>query len=164
MIRRARLTDAGELACVYVRTWRESYKKLLPASVLDGLDVKRQQKAWRRDLAPRDPSRTFCASEGEKIVGFCAVGPNRARKSQYQSEMYVLYLLRSHQNLGLGRKLFEAGYGDLKVRGFGDMEIRVLAQNPANDFYRHMGGQWLGVSGIKMGGRAMREVSYGWNA
>ena len=49
LIRRARLTDAGELACVYVRTWRESYKKLLPASVLDGLDVKRQQKAWRRD-------------------------------------------------------------------------------------------------------------------
>ena len=163
-IRRALIYDAGELACVYVRSWRESYRKLLPAAVLDGLDVERQQKAWRRDLAPRDPSHTFAACAGEKIVGFCAVGPNRARKSRYLSEMYVLYILRSHQNLGLGRKLFEAGYNDLKARGFGRMEVRVLAKNPANDFYRHMGGQRLGVSGIKMGGRAMNEVSYGWKA
>ncbi len=163
-IRRAHAHDAAELACVYVRSWRQAYAKLLPARVLDGLDVARQTRAWRRDLAPRDPTRVFAACVGEKIVGFCAVGPNRARRATHPGELYVIYLLAGHQGAGLGRALFERGRADLAQRGLGRMLVWVLAGNPATGFYGRMGGRFLAQRPIKMGGRALIEQAYGWDA
>lgn len=43
----------------------------------------------------------------------------------------------------LGKKLFEAGIQELKNMGFNKMIVGCLANNPSNDFYKHMGGKLI---------------------
>lgn len=43
----------------------------------------------------------------------------------------------------LGKKLFEAGISELKKMGFNKMIVGCLANNPSNEFYKHMGGRLI---------------------
>jgi hypothetical protein len=50
-IRPATLADAAAIAKVHVEAWRETYRGLVPDSVLAGLSVERGVRAWTDMLA-----------------------------------------------------------------------------------------------------------------
>lgn len=69
--------DAPALAAVQVRAWRASYAGLLPAVVLDTLDVDQIADGWRAALGrPADARhRVLVALERNLVTGFVVSGP-----------------------------------------------------------------------------------------
>jgi ribosomal protein S18 acetylase RimI-like enzyme len=69
--------DALAIAAVQVRAWRQDYAGLLPADVLEGLDVEAFASAWAASLsAPKDArNRVLVALERSTVRGFAETGP-----------------------------------------------------------------------------------------
>ncbi|HET8560008.1 MAG TPA: GNAT family N-acetyltransferase [Marmoricola sp.] len=69
--------DAGAMAQVQVRAWRESYDDLLPADVLDSLDADAIATGWEEALAkpPDARNRVLVALERNRVTGFAVTGP-----------------------------------------------------------------------------------------
>src|SRR6478609_3516482 len=70
-VRIAWADDAPAIAELQLRTWREVYADLLPATALPG-DVDEAAAAWRASLSsPRDArNRVLVALERNRVVGF----------------------------------------------------------------------------------------------
>ncbi len=146
--------DAADLADVHVRAWRETYAGLLPAPYLHA-------RRWRRQLDSERPPEIVLAAEGRQgLVGYCA-GSVLAETGG--AEVSTLYVLRSVQGLGLGRRLLGAAAKVLQARGATTLTLWVLDGNqPARDFYEHLGGEESADRPVQGWGGGYRESAYRW--
>ncbi|ONI88432.1 GNAT family N-acetyltransferase [Saccharothrix sp. ALI-22-I] len=69
--RTAQPDDVAEIARIHRDTWRTAYSDLVPAEVLEAIDVDRTAPAWAEAVAH---GQVFVATEGTWTVGFCIAG------------------------------------------------------------------------------------------
>ena len=156
--------DAEALAQAHVTSWRETYRGLLPDAYLARMSVEAHARrfAWSL-LKPGPDDVTLAAADRHGIVGYAQGGPSR-RRAPGEAEVATLYLVRSAQGRGLGRRLLGDTSRALALRGARSMVISVLRDNTAaRAFYEHLGGvaeperQEYGP-----GGGLLYEVAYRW--
>lgn len=135
-------SDAEALGEVHVRAWRETYRGMLPDSYLTRLSPELHARRWRRALlASQAQEATLAAADRSGLVGYAGVGPSR-RKVEGEAEIYTLYLIRTAQRRGLGRRLVADAARLMAARGFTSMMISVLSDNvAARGFYERLGGE-----------------------
>jgi len=162
IIRLADVKDAKGIARVQVESWHTTYPGIVPKSYLDSRDVKKREKIWKQ--AAQNQPLYVAELEGD-IVGFAIGGENRDKDTypEYDGELYAIYSLKRVHKRGIGRELFEQTARNLSARGFKKMVVSVLSENPAVDFYKHMGGHFLGEETITIDGKAIAESFYGYD-
>ena len=166
LIREAVADDAAGIARAHVQSWRESYVGIVPEAHLAAMDVDERTKRWLGTFeAAEAPWRAFVAVSGVSggIEGFVTLGKAREGFAGLEVELYALYLLRSAQGTGAGRRLFDAARQSLRACGINGMYLWVLADNPSAGFYRHMGGREVSRKTIDIGGKPLEEIAYGWS-
>lgn len=72
-VRVAEPDDAAEIARIQLTTWRSAYADMLPADVLDNLDITETERHWR-DTLTEGPASVLVAVEGRWMVGYCVAG------------------------------------------------------------------------------------------
>ena len=162
-IRRAKPSDAKDVADTHDEAWRTAYQGIIPGNELDKLISRRGPDWW--DCAIRKGSRISLLQFGDKIAGYANYGRNRARSLFYEGEVYELYLRPEYQGLGFGRRLFSAARKDLQQSGLRSLVVWALSDNdPAVSFYRALGGRAVARSSEKFGGKTLDKVAYAWQA
>jgi ribosomal protein S18 acetylase RimI-like enzyme len=169
-IRRASRTDASAIGRVHVETWQSTYAGLLPDAMLAGMSDVRQSAWWARALAdPREARGVFVADdENMGVVGFGSCGPVRDPPEglngteQRVGEIYTLYVESDFQNQGLGRRLLDALFRQLRADGHDTAVLWMLADNPTRFFYEGLGGDIVGERTDTVGGADVEEVAYAW--
>ncbi|MFZ5719738.1 MAG: GNAT family N-acetyltransferase [Pseudomonadota bacterium] len=157
--------DAEALARVHVTAWRETYKGLLPDAYLARMSEPQHARRFARLLlAPRPDDVTLAAADRWGLVGYAQGGPSR-RQVPGEAEVATLYLLRSAQHRGLGRRLLVETARALAAQGATSLVISVLRENfGARAFYEHLGGL---AEPARLeagpGGGAYWEVAYRWD-
>jgi GNAT superfamily N-acetyltransferase len=159
VVRPARPVDAAAVARVYVDSWRESYRGLIPQPYLDGMSYAAHERRWRQTFAAGGWG--FIAEVDRRVVGFASGGRCRSL-GRWSGELFVLYVLAPWQGRGIGRALFDATHFELARRGHPDMLVWVLASNAARRFYEHLGGETAGQNVCEVGGARLRELAFGW--
>ncbi|MFT2705831.1 N-acetyltransferase family protein [Clavibacter zhangzhiyongii] len=106
-IRPAVPADADGIAEVHIRTWRETYAHLLPASYLDGLDVATRAEQWRGTLTSSSGAPPFVALLDDRIVGFALAGPARDEDPPRPFQLYAINVVASAHGTGAGQALFD---------------------------------------------------------
>ncbi len=165
ILRPAVAADAADIARIYIATWRATYHGIVPDRVLDDMDLGRETRDWRRTIARRDARHHVSVAErGEDgVVGFATFGAERVGHGRRRGEIHTLYVLPRHQRGGHGRRLVADAAEQMLADGFGDAVLWVLKENqPARRFYERMGGDFGGERGTKLGGVALRLISYEW--
>jgi len=162
-IRSARVEDARAISEVHIESWRATYPGIVPQDYIESLDVDVFTKRWADRLASHPEMLIFVAEAGERICGFASGGPSRAEIPGFPGELYAIYLTPGSQLKGIGSRLFGAVVDGLLRDECNAMYVWVLDQNPSKSFYRRMGGQELSSAEIELGGRLLKEVSYGWS-
>jgi len=170
-IRRARKSDAAAIGRVHVETWQSTYAGLLPDSLLAHMSDIRQSAWWARVLSdPAEARGVFVADDagGMGVVGFGSCGPVRDPpegldgNEKRVGEVYTLYVESDFQNQGLGRRLLDALFRQLKADGCDTAVLWMLAENPTRFFYQGLGGALVGQRIDTMAGRDVEEVAYAW--
>ena len=159
-IRQVKEADAATIAHVQIESWRTTYAGIVPSQYLDQMDLAQRAEAWR-GLLTGGAMHLFVAEDETGVVGFAGGGRLREEIAGYDAELYAIYLLRTAQGRGTGRRLFEALSLSLDEAGYAAMALWVLRENPATGFYRHMGAVEVGRKMIEIGGVALEEVAYG---
>ena len=155
---------------VHVETWQSTYAGMLPDAMLVRMSEARQAAWWSRSLAdPREARGVFVADDEDMgVVGFGSCGPVRDPPDglngteQRVGEVYTLYVESDFQNLGLGRRLLDAMFRQLKADGFDTAVLWMLARNSTRFFYEGLGGDLVGQRTDRMGGEPVDEVAYAW--
>ncbi len=144
-IRPAMAQDAAAIAAVHVQGWQETYVGILPQDYLDGLQFDERLDRWQRMFArvQGDPAHGgFVAETADgKIVGFLFFGAPRDTDPPAKTEIYYIYILKSHLGQGIGFSFFKAAANVLKSRHENDTYLWVSADNKnAIESYRRWGG------------------------
>ncbi|UCF93837.1 MAG: GNAT family N-acetyltransferase [Desulfobacterales bacterium] len=162
-IRPAKLKDAHEIARVYVRTWRDTYRNIVPDGYLDAMAIPEVERSFLQELQD-DQTFSFIAQEGgEKgVVGFVTGGFERKRDWIYSGEIYTLYVLKNYQRRGIGLQLVCALAEQLNRFDIYAMMVWVLKQNPYRQFYEKINGIFLRSQRIPFAGTALEAIAYGW--
>jgi L-amino acid N-acyltransferase YncA len=136
------LRDAGEddipaLAELHVRTFRETHG--------GGPDAATRAQQWRAKFA--SGQLVFCIvleNRSGELVGFASGEMHDdAEPSRYRGELNKIYLLRTAQRRGLGRRLLCAAAERFMEVGVTSMLLFGDARSPSNGFYEAMGGERL---------------------
>ena len=160
-IREARVEDARAIAEVHLASWKTTYPGIIPQAYINGLKVENGVARWQVELNGKKAS-IFVAEDQRGVFGFAAGGVMIHPVDGYDSELGAIYLLASHQRKGAGRALMQRVASQLRQRGFANMVVWVLRDNPACAFYQRMGGVQVGEQMIEIGGKPLPEVAYGW--
>jgi GNAT superfamily N-acetyltransferase len=146
--------DAPGIAAVQVRAWRHQYVDLLPAEVLDTLDVEGFAAAWKTSLnAPKDArQRVLVALERNTVRGFAVAGPAADPDADpiAYGEVAELTVDPEHTRHGHGSRLLQACADTLRADRF---THAVTWLNAADDARR----MFLGGAGWAADG-AHREL------
>ena len=163
-IRSAEVDDAPAIARVHVDTWKSAYTGIIPQTYLDSMTIESRTLVWARLLHRSSTSITLVSEDhDQRIVGFVSGGPLRHADRRYQAEISSLYVQRSHQREGHGRRLFLAASNRLAGNGLQGLFVWVLADNPARVFYETLGGELVAETTRVFAGKPLKEVGYGWN-
>lgn len=110
-IRLAGASDAAKLAQAHVASWVESYRGIVPDSLLASLSVERRAESWLRildDPAKEKDTMVTVAELGGELVGFGACSAQRTEglvADGYDGEIGAIYVLRAYQRRGIGKRL-----------------------------------------------------------
>jgi GNAT superfamily N-acetyltransferase len=159
-IRVAEMRDAASIAHVHVQSWLTTYEGIVPQAYLASLNEAERVPLWQ-DWLTREIS-VFVAEHEGRIVGFAGGGPILEPLHSYDSELYMLYLLKDAQGRGTGKALLNAVTEALVQKSHRSMVVWVLEQNPAVKFYAKAGAQLVTSKQIQIGGVQLSEVAFGW--
>jgi ribosomal protein S18 acetylase RimI-like enzyme len=164
-IRPARLADAEAIARVHVQAWRETYRGLVPDSVLAGLSVEGRVRAWSDMIGAGDAApAVFVAEQDGTIVGFASARLMHDPLLATDGEVTSIYLLDVCKRRGIGRLLFRQIVAWLRERDCTSLGLWVLDTNEvARAFYAALGGR---TGPRKSGVRkdvTLHEIAYVWD-
>lgn len=140
-IREAVTADIPKLSALHVKAWIEthSYAKRPPAYAI-------REHQWKEEFGMQDGS-WFCYviedTNGE-LIGF-AKGKKYAHTDLpgYAGELNKIYLLQTHQRIGLGRRLLCQVARRFLSMNISSMVLFGEASNPSIYFHKAMGGEKL---------------------
>jgi len=162
-IRVASLQDVEGLAVVHVNSWKTTYKGIISEAYLSNISVEGRKKNWEWIFKNLNRDETIYVIEEEgKIKGFIDGGKNREIGSDYDAEIYSIYLLKEIQGSGYGKLLFNRLVKKLSSDNYNSLMVWVLEQNPSIGFYKKMGGEYITKKEIKIGEETLIETAFGW--
>lgn len=167
-LRRATPDDSEAIAALHVVCWSETYRGLLPAPLIESMNVPDRTIQWQRALERRADVQVIVAEDAHGgLLGFASGGPARGADLGAAQEVYAIYLLRQAQRRGLGRALLQSLAGHLALKSMTpaalDLGLWVLRDNaPARAFYERLGGQPGGERTERREGHELAETAYRW--
>jgi ribosomal protein S18 acetylase RimI-like enzyme len=162
--------DAPALGALHVASWRETYAGILPDDMLASLSADERAAMWAGILG--DPkayadAAVYVAEDQDRLVGFGSCGRQRDEAlagSDFSGEIGAIYVLRSHQHLGIGRALMRLLSQALLDADCRAATLWVLRENlVARNFYERLGGTVVGEKKEETPDATLVEVAYGWD-
>ena len=160
-IRPSQKNDARSISCVYIHTWQDTYLGLVPFGYLYGMSVSRLEQGFINELNSRK-AISYVAEDAGEVVGFVSGGYERQGDDIYNGEIYALYILKNHQQQGIGAELVSALVNKLNDFGIYSMLVWVLEHNPYRRFYEKINGMYLRKQQMPFSGEMLDTVAYGW--
>lgn len=135
-IRMARRRDLAELARLHARSWRDSYRGLLPDDYLDNQIDQEMHRHWTEARIEPDDLVLVAEQQNGGILGFIAVW---CRPDPFIDNLHVATDGRSQ---GVGTRLMAAAARCLLERGQSTAFLWVFEDNRrAVAFYERLGGK-----------------------
>lgn len=163
-IRAAKIEDADHIAYVRITGWRQSYRGMMPDSLLARLDIASDALRVRQHLADdASQSLRYVVEQDGGITGMAACGPARGDNAMNSGEVYAIYLLDSAKRQGIGEALMRHMAAALHEKRLTSLQVCVLRDNaPARKFYEKLGGRPAHEGVFTFDGHDLPDVTYIW--
>ena len=166
IVRRARISDAHDIARCQMLGWQRGYKGIVSDDFLNSINLRDSIERWTNNLSEMtDDKYTLVAEMDGQGVGFLSVGPPRDGQEGFKSELWAIYIDPDYWGRGVGRALFDQMVLDLKSRDIHNTYVWCLRDNDrGRKFYEALGGEHIKGLAKKfvLQEQSMEEVAYGW--
>jgi GNAT superfamily N-acetyltransferase len=165
MIRPATLEDVAALAEAVVRSWRATYRGMIPDAYLAAITVEGRAAVWRKVISEGHRDVAVCELDG-RLVGFVSVEPSRDAEADADTgEVVALYVDLAVWRRGLGRQLMDWAKDVARRHGWQRLTLWVLRDNTrARAFYEAVGFHLDGAArDHDFAGTPVAEVRYAWS-
>ena len=155
-IRKAKSSDSKEIIEVNVKTWLTTYSGIMPEQVLKNKVDNMEESIKKCEKTVEDDDNVLVAIKDKKIVGIVSFGKAKSiDNGKKTGQIYSLYVLKEYQRQGIGKKLFLEAKNALNKQGYKKIIVTCIVQNPANEFYKKIGGEKIdtiksNIYGIQM--------------
>ncbi len=151
-IRLMKLRDVEAVCRVYVQSWQNAYKNIVPQAYLDSLSEKR----WSENLLA-EGRYSLVMTEENAVIGTCAY----AKSDGACGEIISLYFLPQYCGKGYGAVLLQAAKDKLKAMGCREIFLWVFEENfRARRFYEKNGFLAGERTEVSVGGKVLQAVQY----
>ncbi len=160
-VRKGKESDANNLADVFRQSWLNAYTGIIPSLYLESMISRRSASWWKRAISCGEG--ILVSDIAGTPAGYATWG-NARGLNRHKGEIYELYVLPSHQGLGVGEHLFEGCRARLDERNLNGLVVWALSDNtPAIDFYWRRGGRPTRRSYDTFGERRLEKIGFEWN-
>ena len=163
VVRAATASDAHAIATIRLASWRATYAGIVPAALLERMDLVRNE-AWITGRLADPQGQATLVVEGERgrVAGYALTAPARDDDAAGLGELEAIYLDPGARGHGLGRPLLDAALAELATAGFGTVVVWVLIANePARRFYERAGFRPDGAARtLDFDGTPIEEIRY----
>lgn len=161
-IRRATTYDAAGMARVNVESWRATYQGIVHEEFLQNLSVENRTEFWKNIVGQQHPQKIYVVAvdTSNTVIGYATGGVSR--ESEFDSELYALYLLPAWQGYGIGKELVEQIFTFCKTQNMLTICVWVLKDNPSRTFYEAIGGTCKASKLVTIGNQHLEEWLYVW--
>ena len=139
MIRIASAEDIASIQSLAKTAFRKTYARILsPAQMEYMMDMMYSRGSLEKQMTAED--NRFFIEDGRGYVSFRPDGRTEDGRPRFHLEK--LYVVPEYQKTGLGRKLFETVVREAGLLAAGEgyrIELNVNRENPAVNFYEHIG-------------------------
>lgn len=142
-IRRRKIEDSDELAHCIATVWNTTYKGIVDDEFLTGLLDNERQSAQRLKNNINEQPYYYVLVLQNKIIGWVYFTID-SDKYENAAEIHSLYILKEYQGNGYGKLLYNYVIEILLKKKIKKLIIGCLDGNPSNDFYKHLGGKYIG--------------------
>ena len=174
VVRPAAIADARRMATINVRSWRTTYRGMLPDGLLDSRDVKALTDDFVHTLANRRPRRSILVAEGgrgpiHRVVAYAALAPASEESAagidvpaDEVAVLQMLYVDPRWMRRGFGRALHEAILEVAQTLNYRKAVLWVVPENTgARAFYEAHGWTCEGtVRTEQLDGFPVPEIRY----
>ena len=145
IIEKVKKEDAKELAHNIAVVWNTTYKGIVEEEFLENLYLNEDYSVKNIINKIDNKENYYVLKLNNKIVGWIYYDYS-SDKYENTGEIYSLYVLKEYHKKGYGKILFNYAVEDMKKNSINKFVVGCLKGNPANEFYKHMGGKWIGNS------------------
>lgn len=162
-VRAATASDARAIAEIRVASWRATYAGIVPAAILEQMNVDRNE-AWvaRRIAAPEGRITLVVEGPDGRMAGYALAAPTADEDVAGLGEVEAIYLRPDARGQGLGAPLLAAAVAALAGAGFTAAVLWVLTDNlPARRFYERAGFEVDGTARmLDFDGTPIEEIRF----
>lgn len=143
VIRKRKISDSGELAHAIATVWNTIYKGIVDDEFLIGLLNSEKQSAERLKNSINEQPHYYVLVLQNKIIGWIYFTLD-SDKYESSAEIHSLYILKEYQGNGYGKLLYNYAVEIILKNKIKKVIIGCLDGNPSNNFYKHLGGKYIG--------------------
>ncbi len=143
IIRKRKIEDFFELAHSIALVWNTTYKGIVDDDFLKGLLAHEKESAERLKNNINDQPDYYVLTMNGKIIGWIYYTLD-SDKYENAAEIISLYILKEYQGKGYGKMLYNYAIKNIMKKGIKNLIIGCLDGNPSNNFYKHLGGKYIG--------------------
>ncbi|ALH94290.1 GNAT family N-acetyltransferase [Acinetobacter equi] len=158
MLRIATTLDARLIAKLHVKSWHETYTRIINQTILDSLSVDEKEQLWKIILD--DPNQLILVYEKDnEIIGFADF---YMKPNCQNGELKAIYILKAYQGKGVGQLFIQQGFKYLKQKGYQSITLEVLNKNLSRFFYEKLGAKCIGEVSAEDMGEGLKDLIYEW--
>ena len=143
--REATTNDCRDLAYLKKEIFETTFRGIYPDSKIDNYDIE-LNKVKFENFVKEPTMHLYVVTDLNKIVGYFEFGEPYRPFSDYTQEIGLFYLKQDYRRLGLGNKMFDFAYTEIKKTGVKKFFISCNKFNlNAQKFYKKMGGKIVNI-------------------
>lgn len=161
-------SDAQAIARLHVRTWRATYRGIVPDAVLDGMSEDESATRFHGNILSwlETPDRLpFVVAVCEnRVIGFSVAITPEAPAGRFDCEIKAIYVDPDEQRKGAGVAMIRESTRQFIALKREAMIVWAASESPWRCFYEKIGGVIVARSDnhIVLGGKAIPHIAYGW--
>ena len=161
-VRKGNIEDLEEIILINKKTCKTTYNGIIDKEFLDNvsIEVTPEELKCKTEQILNGNARYYVAIDNNKIVGMLKLIKVDTNNSGKIPEIQALYVLQEYQKKGIGSKLVNEAKKTLKDEKFSKMQIGCIDGNPSNEFYKKIGGKFIGQRKFKLAGIDYNENVY----
>ena len=143
IIRKRKVEDSSELAHSIALVWNTTYQGIVDDVFLKSLFDNEKETAERLKNNISEQQNYYVLTLQDKIIGWIYYTLD-SDKYENAAEIHSLYILKEYQGNGYGKLLYNYALENIRKKGIKKLIIGCLDGNPSNNFYKHLGGIYIG--------------------